>query len=85
MQKVFKYGFFSGPYFPVFGLNTEIYSVNFGILSKYGKIRTRKNSIFGYFLRSEGTNKTFIALSSSCFLLRGETDFLKNAASGGEN
>ena len=23
--KVFKYGVFSGPYFPVFGLNTEIY------------------------------------------------------------
>ena len=25
--KVSKYGVFSGPYFPVFGLNTEIYSV----------------------------------------------------------
>ena len=24
-----KYGVFSGPYFPVFGLNTEIYGVNF--------------------------------------------------------
>ena len=23
-----KYGVFSGPYFPVFGLNTEIYGVN---------------------------------------------------------
>ena len=27
--KVSKYGVFSGPYFPVFGLNTEIYGVNF--------------------------------------------------------
>ena len=27
--KVFKYGVLSGPYFPVFGLNTEIYGVNF--------------------------------------------------------
>ena len=25
--KVSKYGIFSGPYFPVFGLNTEIYEV----------------------------------------------------------
>ena len=25
--KVSKYGVISGPYFPVFGLNTEIYSV----------------------------------------------------------
>ena len=24
---MFKYGVFSGPYFPVFGLNTEIYSI----------------------------------------------------------
>ena len=33
--KVSKYGAFSGPYFPVFGLNTEIYSVN---------VRIRKNT-----------------------------------------
>ena len=31
--KVYKYGVFSGPYFPVFGLNTEIYGVN--LLSKF--------------------------------------------------
>ena len=35
-----KYGVFSGPYFPVFGLNTEIYEVNY--------------SVFRYFSRSEG-------------------------------
>ena len=29
--KVSKYGAISGPYFPVFGLNTEIYSVNLRI------------------------------------------------------
>ena len=28
VQKVSKYGVFSGPYFPAFGMNTEIYSVN---------------------------------------------------------
>ena len=33
---------FSGPYFPAFGLNTDIYSVNLRIQSKCGKIRTRK-------------------------------------------
>ena len=30
-RKVAKYGVFSGPYFPVFGLNTEIYGVNLHI------------------------------------------------------
>ena len=48
-----KYGDFSGPYFPVFGLNMEIYSVNFRIQSKYRKIWTRKNSVFGPFSHSD--------------------------------
>ena len=59
-----KYGVFSDPYFPVFGLNTERYGVShpiqseYGkvsilIQSKYGKIRTRKNSVFGHLSRSE--------------------------------
>ena len=43
---------FSGSYFPVFGLNTEIYGVNLRIQSKYRKIQTRKNSVFGHFSRS---------------------------------
>ena len=30
-----KYGVFSGLYFPVFGLNTEIYGANLRIQSKY--------------------------------------------------
>ena len=51
-SKVFKYEVISGPYFPVFGLNTEIYSVNLRIQSKYRKIRTRNNSVFGHFSRS---------------------------------
>ena len=45
-----KYGVFSGPCFVVFGVNMEIYGVNLRIESKYGKIRTRKNSVFGQFL-----------------------------------
>ena len=47
-----KYGVFSGLYFPLFGLNTEIYSVNLGIQSAYGKIRPRKTSVFGQFSHS---------------------------------
>ena len=50
--KVSQYGIFSGPYFPVFGLNTEICGVNLCIQSEYGKIRTTKNSVFGLFIHS---------------------------------
>ena len=35
-----KYGVFSGPYFPVFGLNTEIYGVNGPNVGKYGPEKT---------------------------------------------
>ena len=44
--KVSKYGVFSGPYFPVFAQNKEIYGVNLRTQSKYRKIRTRKKSTF---------------------------------------
>ena len=36
-----KYGVFSDPYFPAFGLNTERYSVSLRIQSECGTIRTR--------------------------------------------
>ena len=59
---MFKYGVFSGPYFPVFELNTEIYRVNLRIQPEYRlnlriqpeyrKMATTKNSVFGHFLRS---------------------------------
>ena len=35
---------FSGPYFPLFGLNKEIYGVNIRIQSECGKILTRKTA-----------------------------------------
>ena len=38
--------------FSLFGLNTEIYSVNLRIKSEYRKIRTRKNSVIGHFSSS---------------------------------
>ena len=44
-----KYGVFSGPYFPAFGLNNERYFVSLRIKSECGKIWTRKNSVFGHF------------------------------------
>ena len=47
--KVSKYGVFSGAYFPVFAINTEIYSVNLRAQSEYRKIRTRKNFASGQF------------------------------------
>ena len=56
--KVSKCGVFSGTYFPVFGLNTEIYGV-------YGKIRTRQISVSGQFSRSE----EYAVLSLLNFLL----------------
>ena len=48
--KVSKYGVFSGPYFPVLGLNTEIYCVNLRIKLEYGKIQTRKTPYLDTFL-----------------------------------
>ena len=50
-QKYPNKEFFSGPYFSVFGLNTEIYRVNLPIQSEYRKMQTRINPLFGHFLR----------------------------------
>ena len=44
-----KYRVFSGPYFSIFRLNTEIYGVNLPIQFKHGKILTRKNPILETF------------------------------------
>ena len=68
--KVSEYRVFSGPYFPVFGLNKKIYSVNLRIQSGYRKIRTRKNSVFGHFSRSVGHNSMKILSSSPPWTLR---------------
>ena len=47
--KVSKYGVFSGPHFPVFRLNTEIYG---NVQSEYRKMCTRKSSVCGHFSRN---------------------------------
>ena len=64
--KVSKYGVFSDPYFPAFGLNTESYGVSLGIQSECGKIRIRKNSVFGPFSHSTyvGNYKAYFSLEN---------------------
>ena len=56
-RKVSKYGVFSGPYIPVFELNTERYVVSLGIQCECGQIRTRENSVLGHFSRSARVEK----------------------------
>ena len=53
-EKYLNKKFFLVSYFPVIGLNTDIYTVNICNQFKFGKIRTRKNSAFGLFLHSGG-------------------------------
>ena len=69
--KVCKCGVISGPYFSVFILNTEIYSVNLPIQSECRKIRTRNNSVFGHFSRSVNnrTGKNTMSRVKRVFLL----------------
>ena len=55
----------SGPYFSVFGMNTEIYGINLCIQSKYGEVRTRKNSVFGHFSLSGSPKKSKVRLVGS--------------------
>ena len=58
--KLSKCGVFSGLYFLLFGLNTEMYSINLCIRSKCRKIRTRKNSVFWHFSRSGNIYHSFV-------------------------
>ena len=72
--KVSKYGVISGPYFPVFGLNKEIYEVNLRIQSEWRKIRTRNNSVFGNFPPSDRDPDSMIDK------LKSETEFIGNTS-----
>ena len=54
---------FSCPYFLAFGLNTERYSLSFRIHSECGKIRTRKNYVFGHFSRSVSLRISFVTVN----------------------
>ena len=50
---------FSGPYFPVFGLNTERYEVPLHIQSKAGKYGPEKLQIWTLFTKCQAGFKTF--------------------------
>ena len=69
--KVFKYGVFSDPYF--FCIQSE-FGLNLRIQSEYRKIRTKKNSVFGHFSRSERVPhypaKWRPSLKSTCAFIR---------------
>ena len=77
-MKSVKYTVISGPYFPVFGLNTEIYGVNIRIQSKYRKIRTINNSVFGPFSRSAAMRRTSIFPDKSQWALTLQYFYLWN-------
>ena len=64
-QEVSKYGVFCGLYFPLFGLNTERCFVFLHIQSECGKIRTRRNSVFGHISHSDICNCIYIYVYSS--------------------
>ena len=62
-----KYRVIPGPYFPVFGLNTEICEVNLRIQSEYRKIWTWNNSVFGHFSHSDRLTDSLSELTFSWF------------------
>ena len=64
--KMFEYGFFFGPYFPIFGQNTEVFPVSFRSQFKHGKIRPRKKlHVWTFFTQGE-FYKQFLCVWQSC-------------------
>ena len=55
-------------YFPVFMLNTEIYSKNLCIQSECRKIWGRENSIFGHFMQCQFWEESLNAIIWTCLL-----------------
>ena len=49
LRKKCPYSEFSGLHFHAFGVNTDIYSANLFILSKFGNLRTRYDCEYGHF------------------------------------
>ena len=62
-----------------FGLNTERYWVSLRIQSECGKIRTRKNSVFGHFSRSELSEKKSVYNRELCICEITGTLMIKNS------
>ena len=79
-----KYGVISGPYFPVLGLNTEVYSLNLRIQSEYSKLRIGNNSVLGHFSRSDDTqNSTCQQQDRKHLDLLSKNNFIKKDISKG--
>ena len=61
LREVSKYGVFTGPYFPVFGLNKEFYSVNLSVFilntGKYGPEKTPYMDIFHVMIYMDRENE----------------------------
>ena len=61
LREVSKYGVFTGPYFPVFGLNKEFYSVNLSVFilntGKYGPEKTPYLDIFHVMIYMDRENE----------------------------
>ena len=69
MKSVQKRRFF-WLHFPAFGRNTEWYFVSLRIQSECGKIRTRKNSVSGYFSRNAHGIGFVNVFTCPCYLLQ---------------
>ena len=76
--KVSKYGVFSGPYFPAFGLNMERYFVSLRIQSECWKIRTSKSSVFRHFSRSDYERNLDEVINSSYETINSNIDNQKS-------
>ena len=65
-----KYGVFSGPYFPAFGLNTERYCISPHSV-RMRENTDQKNSVFGHYSRSDILEKNSNRLRKICFIMSG--------------
>ena len=72
--KVSKHGILSGPYFSVFGLNTEIFRVNLCIQFKYMKVQSTLISVFGNFSRTD-----WLKLNNLGLVLQSQTKYLEQS------
>ena len=68
MKSVHVRSFFR-PYFPVFGLNTEIYGVSLRIQSECGKIRTRKTPTTNTFHAVKSFSDFYLIIVSASYKL----------------
>ena len=81
-RKVSKYGVFSSPYFPVFGLNTKIYSTKYGPRKYQNQTDTELSNEYWNIISAKktsnlswailGTRKSYNQSSKRCLLCLNE-------------